>query len=115
MKRITNIPVRSFRLILFIIFYFKELVISSILLAWDILRPTMNFTHGIVGIDLELKSGTAIMVLVNLVSMTPGSLSVDLTPDRKRLYIHAMYLGDPESFKKNIKKNYEQRIKRIFE
>ena len=115
MKKLTDIPLRLIRLLFFIAFYFKELVISSVLLAWDIARPRKTFTHGIVAIDIELKNSTAVMALVNLLSMTPGSLSVYLTPDRKRLYIHAMYLEDPDRFKKKIKNSFENRIKRIFE
>jgi multicomponent Na+:H+ antiporter subunit E len=115
MKKLTNIPLRLIRLLFFIAFYFKELVVSSTLLAWDIARPRKTFTHGIVAIDIELKKSSAVIALVNLVSMTPGSLSVYLTPDRKRLFIHAMYLEDPEGFKRKIKSSFERRIKQIFE
>lgn len=115
MKKIISIPLRIFRFILFIGFYFKELFVSSILLAWDIVRPHKSFKHGIVGIDLDLKSDTAIIALSNLLSMTPGSLSVELSPDRKRLYVHSMYLEDPEAFKLKVKNTFEKKIKQIFE
>jgi multicomponent Na+:H+ antiporter subunit E len=115
MKKLSSIPLRIFRFILFIGFYFKELFVSSILLAWDIVRPHKSFKHGIVGIDLDLKSDTAIIALSNLLSMTPGSLSVELTPDRKRLYVHSMYLEDPEAFKLKVKNSFERKIKQIFE
>jgi multicomponent Na+:H+ antiporter subunit E len=115
MTKISSLPLRIFRFILFIGFYFKELFVSSLLLAWDIVRPRKSFKHGIVGIDLDLKSDTAIIALTNLLSMTPGSLSVELTPDRKRLYVHSMYLDDPEAFKLKIKNSFEKKIKQIFE
>lgn len=115
MKKISSLPLRIFRFILFIGFYFKELFVSSLLLAWDIVRPYKSFRHGIVGIDLDVKSDTAIIALSNLLSMTPGSLSVELTPDRKRLYVHSMYLDDPEAFKLKIKNSFEKKIKQIFE
>jgi multicomponent Na+:H+ antiporter subunit E len=115
MKKLTNIVVRIFRFILFIMFYFKEMFLASIMLAWDIVRPRKTFSHGIVGVDLELTNDTAIIALVNLISMTPGSLSVELTQDKKRLYIHAMYLEDQAKFKARIKNTLEMKIKQIFE
>jgi len=57
----------------------------------------------------------AILALVNLVSMTPGSLSVDLSTDRKVLFIHSMYLEDEDAFIEKIKHDFENRIKKIFE
>ncbi len=115
MTKLLSLPLRAVRLLFFALFYFKELVWASILLAYDIVRPHHSFKHGIIAYDIELKNPTAIIALANLISMTPGSLSVELTPDRKKLFIHAMYLENPEAFKKDIKQNYERRIKNIFE
>lgn len=115
MKKTINISIRLFRLLLFILFYFKELLLSGVLLARDIIRPKKTFTHGIIRIGIDISSPTALMTLVNMVSMTPGSLIIELTPDHKYIYVHVMYLEDPESFERNIKEKFEKRIKRIFE
>jgi multicomponent Na+:H+ antiporter subunit E len=115
MKKIIHIPLRILRFALFVIFYFKELFMSSLLLARDIIRPRHTFTHGIIAIDIDLKNDTSIITLANLLSMTPGSLTVDLSPDKKRLYIHSMYLEDPEKFKRKVKNSFEKAIKQIFE
>lgn len=115
MKKIKDILIRVFRFAAFVMFYFKELTVSSILLARDILRKDHVFKHGIIGIDIDLKKDTSIIALANLISMTPGSLTVDLTPDKKRLYVHSMYLEDPEKFKRKIKTRFEKAIKQIFE
>lgn len=115
MKRLLNFIIRVLRFALFVLFYFKELTLSSILLARDILRKDHEFQHGIIGIDIDLKKDTSIITLANLISMTPGSLTVDLTPDKKRLYVHAMYLNDPDKFRKKIKTRFEKAIKLIFE
>jgi len=91
------------------------MIVSSSILAYDILRPKQSFRHGIVAVDLDLKSDTALLAFINLVSMTPGSLSVDLSADRKKLYVHSMYLDNPEEFVEELKANFEKRIKEIFE
>jgi multicomponent Na+:H+ antiporter subunit E len=115
MKKILFISIRLFRLLLFIIFYFKELLLSGVLLARDIIRPKKTFTHGIIRIGIDISSPTALMTMVNLVSMTPGSLIIELTPDHRYLYVHVMYLEDPERFESDLKNKFEKKIKRIFE
>lgn len=110
-----SLPRRIWAFVKFIPFYAREMILSSSILAYDILRPQQSFRHGIVAVDLDLQSDTAILAFINLVSMTPGSLSVDLSSDRKKLYVHSMYLEDPEGFVKDLKANFEKRIKEIFE
>jgi multicomponent Na+:H+ antiporter subunit E len=115
MKKTINFLIRILRFLAFVVFYLKELVVSSTLLARDILRPGPDFCHGIVAIDIDLKKDTSIIALSNLLSMTPGSLLVEYSPERKKLYVHSMYLHDIEAFRKKIKTQFEQPIKAIFE
>ena len=107
--------VRIFRLVLFIFYYLKELVLSSLFVAYDILTPKDLMRPGIVAVPVDLKSETAIIALVNLISMTPGSLTVDMSPDKKKIYVHAMYLYDKEKFIHKIKTELENRIRFIFD
>lgn len=115
MRSILNIVVRFVRLILFILYYLKELVLSSLYVAWDIITPTDLMRPGFVEVPIDLKNETAIISLANLISMTPGSLTVDMTPDKTKIYIHAMYLHDKEQFIKKIKGELEHKIRLIFE
>lgn len=107
--------VRIYRLIVFVFFYMIELVLSSIYVAYDIITPTDHMKPGIVEVPIDLKSDTAIIALANLISMTPGSLTMDMSPDKKKIYVHAMYLHDKQEFIDNIKNNLEHRIRQIFE
>lgn len=115
MKRIVKIFLKLPHFVAFVVFLFYEMLISSILLARDIVIPGREFVHGIICIELSLKSDTAVIALVNLVSMTPGSLSIELSEDRRLLYIHAIYLEDPERFRRKVKNQFEKRIQKIFE
>jgi multicomponent Na+:H+ antiporter subunit E len=42
--------------------------------------------------------------------MTPGSLSIDVSDDRRVLYVHTMFVGDPEAFRRTIKHDFERRV-----
>jgi len=115
LSRFWRFVVRVFDVLLFILFYLKELVVSSSVLTYDVVRPRKSFKHGIVAVPIDVKSDTVLLALINLISMTPGSLVVDLTPDKKTLFVHSMYLDDAEEFKRRLKHDFERRIKKVFE
>lgn len=115
MKKAFGFILRLVRLLVFILYYLRELVISSLFVAWDIITPKDLMKPGFVEVPIDLKSDTSIIMLANLISMTPGSLTVDMTPDRKKIYVHAMYLYDREKFIAKIKNELEDRIRLIFE
>jgi multicomponent Na+:H+ antiporter subunit E len=115
MFNVLDVFLRIFRAFLFIFYYLKELVISSLFVAYDIITPTDHMRPGIVEVPVDLKTDTAIIAFVNLISMTPGSLTMDMSPDKKKIYIHAMYLNDKDEFIRKIKGELEFKIKQIFE
>jgi len=50
-------------------------------------------------------------VLANLISLTPGSLSLDVSPDGKTLYVHAMFADDPDETRRRIKTGFERLVR----
>jgi multicomponent Na+:H+ antiporter subunit E len=97
----------------FIVYYLWELIRSNLIVAWDILTPTHLMKPGVVAIPIRAESDLEITLLANLISMTPGTLSLDVSPDRKTLYVHAMYVNDPEDLRKDIRENLERRVLEI--
>ncbi len=98
------------RLITFTVFYLWELLKSNAIIAYDVLTPTHHMKPGVVAIPLEAKTDLEITVLANLITMTPGTLSLDVSPDRSTLFVHAMYIDDPETLRHEIKENFERRV-----
>jgi multicomponent Na+:H+ antiporter subunit E len=94
----------------FLCFFVYELVLSNLRVAWDVLTPRPNRRLGVVAVPLEDASDAEITVLANFVTLTPGSLSLDVAPDRSCLYVHAMFVDDPESFRAEIKDGFERRV-----
>ena len=92
-------------------FFLKELVKSSVRVAWEVITPGHDMYAGILAVPLDLKSDLGITLLANLISLTPGTLSLDISDDRKYLFIHAMYIDkSPEEDVQNIKDTFERRI-----
>jgi multicomponent Na+:H+ antiporter subunit E len=98
------------RFIGFVGYYLWELLVSNAIIAYDVLTPTHHMKPGVIGIPIDAKTDLEITVLANLITMTPGTLSLDISPDRKTLYVHAMYIRDPEKLRADIKQNLERRV-----
>ena len=94
----------------FILFFLKEMLVSSIRVAYDVVTPTYYMRPGVIGIPLDAKTDAEITLLANVISLTPGTLSLDVSEDRKTLYIHAMFIDDPETLRQEIKHGLEKRL-----
>jgi len=94
-----------------LLFYFLwELVLSCVRVAWDVLSPNPKFRPGIVGVPLDAETDEEITLLACLITLTPGTLSLDVSADKKTLYVHAMRVEDPEAFRRGIKDGFERRV-----
>ncbi|MGD8441301.1 MAG: Na+/H+ antiporter subunit E [Holophagae bacterium] len=94
----------------FLAFFVYELVLANLRVAWDVLTPRARRRPGVIAVPLEEASDTEITVLANLVTLTPGSLSLDVAADRTRLFVHAMFVDDPDVLKTEIKRGFERRV-----
>lgn len=92
-----------------------ELCLSAVRVARDTLAPRMTFRPAIIAMPLSVTSETEIMLLANLISLTPGTLSVDVSTDRSTLYIHAMDVDDPDALRAEIREGFERRIREVTE
>jgi multicomponent Na+:H+ antiporter subunit E len=111
-KRITQGYGRQvIRALLFALFYLQEVVLSSLRVALDVLRLRPGSHPAIVAVPLEPQhTEGSITLLANLITMTPGTMSLDVSRDRKWLYIHAMFVEDVDHFRKHFKSSFERRV-----
>ena len=101
------------KLIAFIFFFLWELLKANLQVAYDVVTPKFYMTPGIVRVPLEAETNLEITLLANLITLTPGTLSLDVSDDRKVLYVHAMYLSDKQAFIDDIKNGFEKRLLEI--
>ncbi|PWH81422.1 Na+/H+ antiporter subunit E [Brumimicrobium oceani] len=101
------------RLISFTFYFLYELIKANLQVAADVITPKFYMEPGIIAYPLNAKSDLEITLLANVITLTPGTLSLDISDDRKVLYIHAMYVHDKEEFIDGIKNGFEKRILNI--
>lgn len=106
---------RLLNLLLFLPFYVKEVVKANMRIAWDIVTPNHHFKPAFVELEIGDLTDTQLLALTNLITMTPGTLSFDISNDRKRLLLHVLYLDEsPDDMRKSMEKDYIRKICSIF-
>lgn len=101
---------RVWRVLRLLALFLYELFASSLRVVWDVVTPTHLSRPGIVAVPLEARGEGEILLVASLISLTPGSLSLDVAPDRKTLYVHAMFADDPELLRRELKHGLERRV-----
>ncbi|WP_375585771.1 Na+/H+ antiporter subunit E [Cyclobacterium xiamenense] len=104
---------RGPKVISFIFFFLYELIKANLQVAFDVVTPSYYMKPGIIKIPLTAASDLEITLLANLISLTPGTLSLDVSDDRKVLYVHAMYVNDRDAFIADIKNGFERKLLEI--
>lgn len=103
--------VRVWRVAKFIVFYLGQMIRSNLRVAYDVVTPKNYMRPGVIAVPLSVDTDAEIVLLANLITLTPGTLSLDLSPDRKTLYVHMMYIDvDAEQARRQIKEGLESRV-----
>lgn len=91
-----------------------DIVLSNIEVARRILGPESAIKPAFVWVPLDLTDAHAILSLAGIITMTPGTLSAELSPDRRHLLVHAFNVDDEVALIAQIKARYEMPLKEIF-
>ena len=88
----------------------KELILSALKVAWLVLQPRINIRPAIIAYPLTVTTDAQITLLANMITLTPGTLSVDVSADRRTLYIHAIDVASKEALIGDIAAGFETKI-----
>ncbi len=102
-------------LLLYIFIFLWECIKANFDVAYRVLHPAMPIKPGIVKVKLGIKSNIAKTMLANSITMTPGTIAVDVNDDI--MYVHWIYVSsdDPEVYSNKVAGRFEKYIKKIFE
>lgn len=91
-------------------FFLWELVRANLRLALDVATPRYHMKPGIVAVPLDATKDSEVLLLAMLINLTPGSVALDVSPDRKVMYVHVMYIDTPDAARAEIKNGFERRV-----
>ena len=92
-----------------------DIVLANLVVARRILGRPEQLCPAFFELPLALKSDVAISFLANTICLTPGTVSAQLSPDRRTLLVHALHAPDPDAVRAEIKSRYEAPLKEVFE
>ena len=95
-------------------FFGWELMLANVRVALDVLRPRTGIRPAVVAIPLDVTSDGEILLLSMLINTTPGSVTIDLSDDRRTLYVHVMHMKSAEASRREIKDGFERRVRLLF-
>jgi multicomponent Na+:H+ antiporter subunit E len=93
--------------------FIRELFVSSLAVVRHVLRPRLAVRPGIFAYETTLQSDWEITLLACLICLTPGTLTLDVSPDKGTLYIHAMDMGDVDEAVNQIRSTFEKAIMEV--
>ena len=94
----------------FLVFLVKEIVVSNLVVARDVLSPRPRRRLAVIAVPLEARTDAEITLLAHVVTLTPGTLNLDVSEDRSTLYVHTMFFDSPEALRREIKEGFERRV-----
>lgn len=108
-------PRRYFWLVIYLLIFIWECIKANFDVAYRVLHPKMPIKPGIVRVPLNLKSSFARTMLANSITMTPGTITVDIVGDN--MYVHWIYIisEDPVEYTRQVSGRFENYIKKIFD
>lgn len=95
-----------------LLYFLKEMFVANLKIAYDIVTPSLYVQPTVIAYPLVAKTDLEITLLACMITLTPGTLSLDVSEDKRILYIHALYLGKDgeEGLIRSLKKGFEDRI-----
>ena len=103
--------------LLYMVKFFWEMTKANVHVAYIVISPMLPIKPGIVKIRTDLTKDSAITVLTNSITLTPGTLTVDVNPDKRELYIHWIDVEskDVDQNTQLIGSRFEKLLKEVFE
>ena len=109
---------RGFRIIkmaFYVLLVLWDIVVANVQVAWIVLtKPNSKLRPAWVVVPLDLKQPEAITILAGTITLTPGTVSADLSDSGHSLLVHTLHTEDPDGVRDDIKQRYERRLKEIF-
>jgi multicomponent K+:H+ antiporter subunit E len=93
-----------------------DVAVANVVVAKIVLfKPNRQLKPAFIAIPLDLRAPEAITLLAGTITMTPGTVTAELSADGRSLLVHALDAPDPDAVRDEIKGRYEARIKELFE
>ncbi|KIN70681.1 Monovalent cation/proton antiporter subunit E [Sulfitobacter noctilucae] len=107
--------IRVGRMVVYCLIVLWDIMVANVEVAWIVLtKPNSKLRPAWIVVPLDLVQPEAITVLAGTITLTPGTVSADLSDEGHSLLVHVLHTDDPDAVRDDIKHRYERRLKEIF-
>ena len=93
---------QALRLLGFLGYFARELCVANAQVVWDVLTPRSRLRPGVAALPLRTRTDAEVTLLANLVTLTPGTLTLAIARSPDVLYVHGMYAADADAFRAQL-------------
>lgn len=104
---------KLYAILALLLLFLRELLLSSIAVIRQVIRPRLHMKPGIFALPTELRGNWEITALALLITLTPGTLAMEVSEQNEIIYIHAMNIENKEEAIKQIKNSFEKAIMEV--
>ena len=101
------------RTVLLFCFFIKKVILANLQIAQFVLWKPSRIQPALIKIPLDIKSDRGIFLLTSMITLTPGTLSLEVSEDRQFLYVHVTHTTNPDRVIKSIKQGFEKRLMEV--
>lgn len=109
------VQIRVSKVLSYMVLVIWDILVANVEVAWIVLtKPNSKLRPAWIVVPLDLVKPEAITVLAGTITLTPGTVSADLSDEGRSLLVHVLHTEDPDALRDDIKNRYERRLKEIF-
>jgi multicomponent Na+:H+ antiporter subunit E len=99
---VARLLLKPWRILYAFAYFLAELLLANLRLAFDVATPGLPSVNGIIRVETAARTPLEIWLVANAISMTPGTLTLEVDDERHHLYVHALYAEDRVAFVRQI-------------
>ena len=108
-------PSRIISIIRYFVVLIKEIIKANIVVAKIVLKPKIDINPGIIAVPIRCKTDLGITAIANTITLTPGTITVDISDDKSLLYVHCIDASNPKAVAASIRNDLEKYVLEAFE
>ncbi|MBQ3198779.1 MAG: Na+/H+ antiporter subunit E [Firmicutes bacterium] len=113
--KVLDLNIRHYWPLVQLVFIFMyELLVANLTVLVKVFSPRLNIKPGIIKVPIEVEGPFWITTLANMITLTPGTLTVEVSPDNKFFYVHCLNIDNEESIVSDIKDTFEKKIQEVY-
>lgn len=97
-----------------LLFFLWEVLLSNLRITRAVLSPKLDLKPAVVAVDVQSLSEPALMIMTSFITLTPGTLSLDVSADSSTLYVHTMHIDSADEFRAELYEKVRRRVQEVF-